>query len=290
MRIVLILFILATASVTSFAQNMEDEQAIAALITQLFDGMRASDTASMSPLFLPGARLQSVFYDQEGKTVIRQGTMQGWLDGVGSPHEKVLDERIWTIDVLVDGPLANAWTDYSFYIGEDLHHCGVNAFQLVKRDGKWKVYQVTDTRRQDGCITERTQPEQEIHAFLDDWHQAAATADAEGFFGAMAEDAIYLGTDASERWLRDELREWAKEAFQGEVAWAFTPSERRLYFTSDKKTAWFEEKLDTWMGTCRGSGVVQQLDGAWKLKHYNLAVLIPNEKIEDFRKLVGASR
>jgi len=288
MRFPLILLLALLGSGSVFAQSTEDEQAIAALITRLFDGMRASDTASMSPLFLPGAKLQSVFYDQEGKTVIRKGTVQGWLDGVGSPREKVFDERILSLDILIDGPLANAWTDYSFYVGEDLHHCGINAFQLVKMDGKWKVYQVTDTRRNEGCMQEMAQPEQEIHAFLDRWHQAAATADADGFFGAMTEDAIYLGTDATERWRRDELREWATDAFQREVAWAFTPSERELYFTSDRKTAWFEEELDTWMGTCRGSGVVQRVDGAWKLRHYNLSVLIPNEKIEDFRKLVGA--
>lgn len=274
-------------SCVGVGQTQTDEEQISILIQTLFDGMRESDTARMSPLFMPGARLQSVFLDEDKKTVVREGSMEGWLKGVGTPREKVYDERIYNLDIRVDGQLANAWMDYSFYLGDELHHCGVNAFQLVKQGEAWKVYQVTDTRRNLGCITDPQLAEQEIHIFLDAWHEAATQADADGFFGAMAEDGIYLGTDASERWLRDELREWAEAAFREAPAWAFTPSDRMLYSTADKNTFWFEEKLDTWMGTCRGSGVIQKAEGQWKIKHYNLALLVPNEKIEAFKELIG---
>ena len=121
---------------------------------------------------------------------------------------------------------------------------------------------------------------QKIHSILDNWHAAAATADEDTFFGTMTDSAIYLGTDKTERWLRDELKEWSAEYFERDKAWAFTASNREVYFSKDGRTAWFEELLDTWMGPCRGSGVLSYSNGDWKLEHYNLAVLIDNDDIQ----------
>jgi hypothetical protein len=102
----------------------------------------------------------------------------------------------------------------------------------------------------------------------------------------MTKDCIYLGTDPSEKWYRDELREWAAFAFERDTAWAFTPITRALYFANDLKTAWFEEKLDTEkMGECRGSGVLTLTKNGWKLKHYNLSVTILNEKMGEFLEI-----
>ena len=121
---------------------------------------------------------------------------------------------------------------------------------------------------------------------MDGWHHAAAVADEATFFGSMTKDGIYLGTDASERWERDEMKEWSKKYFDRASAWAFTARNREIYFSHDGETAWFEEKLDTWMGECRGSGVLVQTNEGWKIKHYNLAVTIANEKIDGFIKLI----
>jgi len=96
-----------------------------------------------------------------------------------------------------------------------------------------------------------------------------------------------LGTDASERWQRDEVREWAAFAFERDVAWAFRPYQRQLYESADSGTVWFEEMLDTEnMGTCRGPGVLSQAAEGWKIQHYDLAVMVPNEKMEDFLGLM----
>lgn len=120
-----------------------------------------------------------------------------------------------------------------------------------------------------------------LNQFLDAWHRAAASADEDLFFGSMAPGGIYLGTDPSERWTRESFQEWAMPHFQKESAWDFTPHHREWYCSEDGTLCWFEELLDTWMGTCRGSGVVQLIDGQWKIKHYNLALTIYNEAIRE---------
>ncbi len=118
------------------------------------------------------------------------------------------------------------------------------------------------------------------------WHHAAAVADEVTFFGSMAENGVYIGTDKTERWMRDELRQWAGFAFERESAWSFTTIERKIYLGKKGAFAWFDETLDTWMGVCRGSGVLRKTDQGWKILHYHLAVTVPNDAVEDFIALV----
>ncbi len=129
--------------------------------------------------------------------------------------------------------------------------------------------------------------ENEINDLLDNWHLAAARADEDVFFDfTMAEEGIYIGTDSSELWTRDELKEWSAEYFERESAWDFTPLSRNIYFSKNKKVAWFDELLETWMGTCRGSGVLEKHKGKWQLKHYHLAIAVPNDVVKEYLELI----
>ena len=94
--------------------------------------------------------------------------------------------------------------------------------------------------------------EEAIQTLTNNWHHNAAIANAEGYFGAMTKEAVFLGTDASERWTRDEFKEWSKKYFESKKTWDFKTKERHVYFSSDNNTAWWDEKLDTWMGVCAG--------------------------------------
>lgn len=131
-------------------------------------------------------------------------------------------------------------------------------------------------------------PEEQIvslNQFMDSWHLAAAEANAEEFFGRMREDAIYIGTDKSERWLRDDLRKWSAKAFARESAWTFVASERNWQVHPDQQFAICDELLITWMGPCRATAVLTWEKEGWKIIHYQLSVTIDNEKIESFKAL-----
>lgn len=134
-----------------------------------------------------------------------------------------------------------------------------------------------------GCIKppSSTHSRVAINSLLDRWHKAAATADEVVFFGSMAEDAIYLGTDQTEHWEKAIFEEWSKPYFEKDKAWAFLPIERHIYFGPNGKVAWFDELLDTWMGVCRGSGVLVYTKNGWLIKHYNLALTIDNDRMKD---------
>ena len=130
----------------------------------------------------------------------------------------------------------------------------------------------------------------QLNHLIDKWHKAAADADAVTFFGLMSDDCVYIGTDASERWVKKEFYQFAKPHFDKGEAWEFDPIERNVYFSENGKFAWFEELLDTWMGVCRGSGVLKKASEGWKICHYHLSIAVPNEKIDEYLELIKVEK
>lgn len=127
---------------------------------------------------------------------------------------------------------------------------------------------------------------QDINTFIDNWHLAATNADLKSFFDAMDDESIYIGTDASERWTKQEFLTFAKPHFDKGKAWDFKPYDRDVHVSNDGKYVWFSELLTTWMGVCRGSGLLYMTSKGWKIKQYHLAVTVPNDAIKDFISLV----
>ena len=127
-----------------------------------------------------------------------------------------------------------------------------------------------------------------VAAVLDGFHAAAASADEERYFATLAPDAVFLGTDATERWTRDEFRKWAHPYFAKGKAWTFKAASRWITFAPDRRVAWFDELLDSpHMGPCRGSGVLVHSGGAWKIAQYNLSIPIPNDLVDGVTKTIA---
>lgn len=135
----------------AFSQSLRtEEEKVLQVIMQLFEGMKQGDSAMISPLFDAGARLMTT-YEQEGQSQLVETPIKAFISAVGSPHEEVWNETIQHPVVQVDQTLASVWAPYRFMLGNSFSHCGVNAFQLVKKMEGWKIIQITDTRRQDDC-------------------------------------------------------------------------------------------------------------------------------------------
>lgn len=123
----------------------------------------------------------------------------------------------------------------------------------------------------------QNEPTTVINKVMDSWHYAAATANFNAYFDAMADAAIFIGTDANENWDKKAFMAYAKPYFDKGKAWSFTAVERNVYLSTDGKTAWFDELLSTQMKICRGSGVLVKINNQWKIKHYVLSMTIPND-------------
>lgn len=135
------------------AQEADDKAMITKAIQQMFDGMRAGDSSMISAVFVRDARMGTAAENREGKVVLRQGSLERFLTQMGTPHDEVYDEKIWSYEVRMDGPLAYVWTEYTFYLGTQRLHCGYNVFELVKFEEGWKITSIVDTRRKSDCKT-----------------------------------------------------------------------------------------------------------------------------------------
>src|SRR5690606_18627761 len=98
------------------------------------------------------------------------------------------------------------------------------------------------------------------------------------YFALYADDAVFLGTDSTERWTIDEFKAYTKPRFSEGGGWTYRSTQRHVSFTPDGHTAWFDELLwNTSYGTCRGSGVLIKVGDDWKVSQYNLSIPIPND-------------
>jgi len=116
-----------------------------------------------------------------------------------------------------------------------------------------------------------------VNQSLDAFHRAAARADEAAYFDLMAPEFVFLGTDATERWTKETFRTFAHPYFAQGKGWAFVPRQRHVDLAAEGRIAYFDELLDSASyGECRGSGVLERIGSAWKLRQYHLTIPLPN--------------
>lgn len=121
-----------------------------------------------------------------------------------------------------------------------------------------------------------------IAAVLDELHMQAARADGEAYFALFAEGAVFIGTDASERWPLPVFRDYAMARFATGTGWTYVPKERHIDIAPAGDVAWFDEILwNEKYGTSRGTGVLVLEGGQWKIAQYHLTFPVPNDLAAD---------
>lgn len=130
-----------------------------------------------------------------------------------------------------------------------------------------------------------------VGATLDAFHAAAAKADGKAYFDLFAEEGVFIGTDASERWTVAEFRAYAEPHFSQGKGWVYTPraGSRHVAFDASGNTAWFDELLDSASyGTSRGTGVLVRSGCDWKIAQYALTFPMPNDLAKELMARIRA--
>lgn len=128
---------------------------------------------------------------------------------------------------------------------------------------------------------------QAITLSLDKFHLAAANADIKGYFNLLSDNAVFLGTDATERWTKSEFREFVEPYFSKGKGWKYVSTERHISFLAGKDVAYFDELLsNSSYGTTRGSGVLIKTGDGWMIAQYNLSIPVPNGVAGEVVKLI----
>lgn len=156
--------------------------------------------------------------------------------------------------------------------------------------------------RPDAAMTLTRDAERDVARTLDLLHKAASEADATTYWRLFAANAVFLGTDATERWSIEQFKTYAAPIFERGQGWTYRVGERRISIDASNSVAWFDESLmNDKYGVCRGSGVLIKVYDhqpaltssgeriVWKIAQYNLSVPIPNDLLPEFAERIRSA-
>lgn len=148
----IILIVTLLIGFITVAQNPKESE-VKNVIQNFFKAFHKGDTLLLKQTMAENIVFQSASKNKEGKDVLRQDDVARFIKIIGSkrPVTEKWEERISTYTIKIDGNMANAWTEYEFWLDGKFSHCGVNSFQLFHDNGTWKIIYLIDTRRRSNC-------------------------------------------------------------------------------------------------------------------------------------------
>ncbi len=143
-----------------------------------------------------------------------------------------------------------------------------------------------------GAFADDATSRRAVDDVLDSFHAAAAAGDQDRYLGLMTENGVFLGTDEWERWpKRPDFTDYVSGRFSDGGGWSYRSVDRNVDFTADGKVAWFDEVVfSETNGRFRGTGVLLNQDGDWRIAHYAMSFLIFNENWPEVVELTRKTR
>mgnify|MGYP003575245705 CR=1 FL=1 len=151
--LVALLLGLSTAVEAQSTAAPDERAAVLALVQRLWDALEARDTAMARAVFDSSATLARVV-TRNGEARVQLTRVSEFIEALSHATEP-WNERMFSPEVRIDGPLASVWTEYDFHLGDKFSHCGVDAFQMLKTSAGWKIVALSDTARREGCQKQR---------------------------------------------------------------------------------------------------------------------------------------
>jgi hypothetical protein len=141
-----LLLIIMILPLLGFGQNLEKEK-LQSVIKTFFEGFHNKDSLVIASVIDSKFDLNSTsFKGDDG--VLRNINGDNFVSAIVSrPDSPVWKEKLLSVNIKIDGPLANVWVDYEFWMDDKLSHCGVNSIHLLKKKSGWKIFNITDSRR-----------------------------------------------------------------------------------------------------------------------------------------------
>jgi hypothetical protein len=126
----------------------EERRAVLATVDRLFAALAAKDRAALLAEVVPEGRATATVAGPNPR--FNSLAWPAFADHLaqipGRPVERLIDPHVH-----VEGDIAMIWTRYEISLDDRFLHCGVDHFDLVRRDGRWRVLNLTWTQQTQGC-------------------------------------------------------------------------------------------------------------------------------------------
>jgi hypothetical protein len=141
-------FPLAQAAPATQTTAAAEEAAILAVIDRFMHAISNNDDAALAAIRIEGA-MNTV---ARANGMVTRRAFQPRANATGGGENR---ERYWDPVVHVRGNLAMVWTPYEFWVKGKTSHCGIDAFELVKEQGTWRIGNAMWTVEPDACAALR---------------------------------------------------------------------------------------------------------------------------------------
>lgn len=139
-------------SISSYAQETSEKENVKQTIDTFFEGFHSRDSLIMKSVVNEKIVMQSIGRNREGELKLHHEDFSKFLKSIVSiPATTGFREELHSYEIKIDADMANVWTPYSLYVNGIFQHCGVNNFQLFRKEGEWQIIYLVDTRRKEGC-------------------------------------------------------------------------------------------------------------------------------------------
>ena len=125
-----------------------EEAAILDVVDRFMHAVSNNDDAAMAAIRIEGA-MNTV---ARANGMVTRRAFQPRANASGSGGNQ---ERYWDPIVHVRGNLAVVWTPYEFWVKGKTSHCGIDAFELIKEQGVWRIGNAMWTVEPDACAALR---------------------------------------------------------------------------------------------------------------------------------------
>ncbi|MFN3639556.1 MAG: nuclear transport factor 2 family protein [Flavobacterium sp.] len=137
-----VLFVLFLNSSLLLSQEVEIKESI----TSFFEVFHKKDVLNLKELCDENIKLTSILQNSDG-TEIKHESAEQFYNGVQSIPDTILfEEKTFDFSIQHDDVFAHVWVPYEFYVNGKLSHRGHNSFHLMKKQNRWLIISITDSR------------------------------------------------------------------------------------------------------------------------------------------------
>lgn len=115
------------------------------VVNKFFTALNAKDTETLNLLTLEDLQLHSLMLSEDIK--LSSTSKAKFIEGVNSiPANVNIEERIFDVQSLISGHLAQFQVPYEFFVNGEFTHKGTNVVTLLHTKDGWRVSYIADTR------------------------------------------------------------------------------------------------------------------------------------------------
>ena len=133
----------------SLAQE-DDRRAIMDTVEKFFTSIKTTDKALLESILVPDSLNISTTESSDGEIQFTILNYENMVTALTRPGRLAI-ERAWDETILIQGNIAIFWAPYDFHVNNEFTHCGIDSFQLIKKEGQWLISNASWTRESENC-------------------------------------------------------------------------------------------------------------------------------------------